>query len=108
MFLIFNTQARSIMMPSLVPEIAKEHVPSLRFPALPVKLSQPHKAALDRKIRTAMTLGNTEQCKCRILFKDDQGLKYVETTIWSADADRIVLKSGITIPIARVVDVDLV
>ena len=37
-----------------------------------------------------MTLGNTDHCKCRILFKDDQGMKYVETTVWSIDRERIV------------------
>lgn len=89
-------------------EIAKEQVPQLHFPQQPVNLSPLHRAALDRKIRMAMTLGNTEHCKCRILFKDADGMKYVETTVWSTDHDHIVLKSGVTLPIARVIDVDLV
>ena len=96
------------MLPSLAVEVPKEQVPGLRFPVQPVKLTAPHRRALDRKIQQAMTLGNTEHCKCRILFKDDQGMKYVETTVWSFDRERIVLKSGITIPIARVIDVDLI
>jgi hypothetical protein len=52
-----------------------------------------------------MKLGNTEQNKCRILFKDAEGLKYVETTVWSFDAGSIVLKYGHMVPLNRVVDV---
>lgn len=96
------------MIPSRVTEIAKEKVPQLHFPQQPVNLSRVHRTTLDRKIRMAMTLGNTEHCKCRILFKDADGMKYVETTVWSVDNHHIVLKSGITLPIARVIDVDLV
>jgi hypothetical protein len=96
------------MLPSLALEIPKEEVPALHFPPQPVKLSAPHRRTLDRKIHQAMVLGNNDHCKCRILFKDDVGMKYVETTVWSSDKDRIVLKYGITIPIARVIDVDLI
>lgn len=96
------------MLPSLAVEVPKEQVPSLHFPNRPVLLNAPHRKALERKIAHAMALGNNEHCKCRILFKDDHGMKYVETTVWSYDRDRIILKSGITVPIARVIDVDLV
>lgn len=96
------------MLPSLAVEVPKEEVPSLHFPNRPVHLNAPHRKALERKIQNAMTLGNSEHCKCRILFKDDAGMKYVETTVWSFDRERIILKSGITVPIARVIDVDLV
>ena len=43
--------------------------------------------------------------KCRILFRDDEGIKYVETTVWTFDRDRIVLKYGTTIPFQRVIDI---
>lgn len=96
------------MIPSLALEVPKEAVPALRFPQDPVMLHEPHRRSLERKIHQAMVLGNSEHCKCRILFKDQEGLKFVETTVWSADSDHIVLKSGIAIPIARVIDVELV
>ena len=52
-----------------------------------------------------MRLGNNEHVKCRILFRDDEGIKYVETTVWTFDRDRIVLKYGTTIPFQRVIDI---
>lgn len=96
------------MLPSLALEVPKEALPALRFPRDPVNLHARHRTSLQRKIHQAMVLGNSEHCKCRILFKDSEGLKYVETTVWSADKDRIVLKSGISLPIGRVIDVELV
>lgn len=95
------------MLPSLALEVPKEALPSLRFPTMPVRLNASHRKALERKIQQAMTLGNNEHCKCRILFKDAEGMKYVETTVWSFDREHIILKSGITVPIARVIDVEL-
>ena len=96
------------MLPSLALEVPKEALPALRFPRDPVNLHARHRTSLQRKIHQAMVLGNSEHCKCRILFKDNEGLKYVETTVWSADKDRIVLKSGISLPVGRVIDVELV
>jgi len=54
----------------------------------------------------ATRLGNSEHGKCRILFLDDEGLKAVETTIWAYDPVNIVLKYGMTIPVARVVSIE--
>lgn len=77
----------------------------VRFPKEPVQLSDAHRQELDAKLDRAMKLGNTERSKCRILFKDDMGLKYVETTVWSFDAGNIVLKYGHMVPLNRVIDV---
>jgi hypothetical protein len=81
---------------------AKEQIPTLSFPRQPLQLEDEERSQLHRTIERAMRLGNNEHGKCRILFEDSEGLKYVETTIWSADADRIVLKYGMHIPIARI------
>jgi hypothetical protein len=61
----------------------------------------------DRKMRKALSLGNNEHSKCRILFKDEEGLKFVETTVWSYDGEHIVLKAGVTVPFQRVIDVQV-
>ena len=98
-------QNRSAMIPSSAVAITKEDIPSLRFPSEAVHLSVDHRDRLRRKLDQAMRLGNNEQVKCRILFRDDQGIKYVETTVWTFDRDRIVLKYGTTIPIQRVIDI---
>ncbi len=95
------------MKPTAAQTIAKEDLGRLRFPPEPVTLSEPHRDELARKLARAVRLGNGEHGKCRILFRDAEGLKAVETTIWSADERAIVLKSGATIPLARVIDIEM-
>lgn len=70
-------------------------------------LSEEHRALRDRNIARAAKLGNLEHTKCRIVFRDSEGMKVVETTVWAFDADSVVLKKGMTIPISRVIEVDL-
>lgn len=93
------------MIPATAEKIEKEDLPKVRFPKDPVHLSDAHRHELDAKLDRAMKLGNTEHTKCRILFKDEEGLKYVETTVWSFDAGSIVLKYGHMVPLNRVIDV---
>ncbi len=87
--------------------IPKERIPSLHFPkqALPLSPAE-HDAIIDR-LHWATRLGNAEHGKCRIHFQDDEGPKAVETTVWTFDADNIVLKYGMTIPIARVLAIEI-
>jgi hypothetical protein len=95
------------MIPSTIQRITKEEVPALHFPAEPVHLSPEHRALRDANISKAAQLGNLEHTKCRIVFRDSVGMKVVETTVWAFDAASIVLKKGVVIPIARVIEVDL-
>ena len=88
-------------------EVPKEKIVDLHFPSEPVQLSEEHRRQRDRKLERAMQLGNVEHIKCRILFRDAEGLKQVNTTVWSFDRQSIVLKSGVTIPLARVLDIDM-
>lgn len=87
--------------------IAKELIAGLRFPKQPVPLPEEQRAAIQGKLAQAMRLGNSERGKCRITFHDEEGLKAVETTVWTYDPDNIVLKYGMSIPVARVVDVHI-
>jgi uncharacterized protein (UPF0248 family) len=87
--------------------IPKEHIPALRFPRQPVHLSDDQRSSILHGLQHAMRLGNAERGKCRIVFQDDEGLKAVETTIWTYDPQNIVLKYGTTIPVSRVVSIDI-
>lgn len=87
--------------------IPKEHIPALRFPQVPVAITVDQRRAILSTLKIATQLGNGEHGKCRILFQDDQGLKAVETTIWTYDPENIVLKYGTTIPVYRVVSIDI-
>ena len=86
--------------------IPKERIPSLRFPRQPVPLSADQHEEIMRRMDQATRLGNSEHGKCRMVFLDDEGLKAVETTIWAYDPVNIVLKYGMTIPVARVVSIE--
>lgn len=87
--------------------IPKEQIPALRFPQEPVPITMDQRRNILRTLQLATRLGNAEHGKCRIVFQDDQGLKAVETTIWAFDPDNIVLKYGNTIPVSRVVSIDI-
>lgn len=87
--------------------IPKERISSLRFPRQPLMLTESERSGILQNMEEATRLGNTEHGKCRIVFQDDEGLKAVETTIWTYDPDNIVLKYGMTIPVGRVVSVDI-
>ena len=58
-----------------------------------------------RKIHKATSLGNLEHRKVHIIFKDQEGLKRVHTTIWVQLGDHIILKERITLPVNRIVDI---
>jgi hypothetical protein len=96
--------------PMLAPNttvIPKELIAGLRFPKQPVAISDEQRKAIVARLDHARRLGNGERGKCRIIFHDDIGAKAVETTIWTFDADNIVLKYGMTIPLVRVVDIHI-
>lgn len=60
---------------------------------------------LKQQIINATVLGNNEHKKVKILFKDDEGLKQVETTIWASGQKFICLKGGSWIPIHRILEI---
>jgi hypothetical protein len=82
--------------------IPKEQVNSLSFPNGEVLKNQDdirmRRAALER----AVQLGNVEKSKVKIVFEDVDGLKFVETTVWSITDDRVILKGDGSIPLRRV------
>ena len=60
-----------------------------------------------RKIHRATSLGNLEQQKVHIIFKDSEGLKRVYTTIWAQTMAKVILKNNMTLPVHRIVDLRL-
>ncbi|MBP7407535.1 MAG: hypothetical protein KA941_02135 [Flavobacteriales bacterium] len=90
--------------PNVIP---KERIPSLRFPRQPVPITAERQMEIMGKLQWATRLGNAEHGKCRIHFQDDEGTKAVETTIWAFDSENIVLKYGMSIPISRVLGIEI-
>jgi uncharacterized protein (UPF0248 family) len=87
--------------------IDKEVVSELRFPEPDVLFNPSARTKRQSDIDKAVYLGNTEHAKVRILFHDIAGLKQIETTIWGATDKRIILKSGMVIPIHRIQEVKI-
>jgi hypothetical protein len=87
--------------------IDKEVVAELKFPEPDVLFNQAAITKRKSEIDRAVYLGNTEHTKVRILFHDAAGLKQIETTIWGSTDKRIILKSGMVIPIHRIQEVKI-
>lgn len=85
--------------------IEKEQIRFLKFPKQDV-LSK-RKDQMDRciELRRALSLGNLEQQKVKIIFVDDQGLKKVETTIWGITDKEVILKQATIIPLERIISI---
>ncbi len=82
--------------------VPKEQVNDLRFPNGEVLKDRDDIRKRRADLERAVMLGNVEKSKVRLVFEDEVGLKYVETTIWSITDDRVILKGDGSIPLQRV------
>ena len=82
--------------------IPKEEVLGLEFPAEDILNSKEDIAERRIELERALSLGNLDHIKVRIVFSDNKGRKAVETTVWGLTDKRVILKGGAVIPIHRV------
>jgi hypothetical protein len=59
------------------------------------------------KLKKAMVLGNNFKLKSKIFFNTSEGLKAVETTVWSVSENHVLLKGDIVIPLNAIVQVEI-
>ena len=85
--------------------IDKEFVRDLSFPKDDVLISMDERRKRRLELDRALILGNVDHSKVKIYFTDNEGFKQVETTIWAVTEERIILKSGMVIPIRRIHEV---
>ena len=85
--------------------IDKSELRNLQFRISPVIRNSDNNKEIGRKLHHALTLGNNEKNKCRIILDTTDGIKSVETTIWAVTDSHICLKGGVTIAIAALVDI---
>lgn len=85
--------------------IDKEFVRDLSFPKEDVLDTPEQRRQRRLMLDRALILGNVDHSKVKIYFTDDESLKQVETTIWAVTEERIILKSGMVIPIRRIHEV---
>lgn len=82
--------------------IEKENIRDLKFPDTEVLTSSDAIKIRQLNLDRALTLGNLEHNKMKIIFEDSEGLKQVETTVWGVTDKRVILKQGVLIPINRI------
>ncbi|WP_233194491.1 MULTISPECIES: hypothetical protein [Aquimarina] len=85
--------------------VQKEQIKFLKFPKNDVL--DKRKDQIDRflELQRALSLGNLEHQKVKIVFVDDTGLKKVETTIWGITDKEVILKQSTIIPLERIISI---
>ncbi len=87
--------------------IPKEQIVSLTFGNTDVLSDLQHQAERKYKLNRAMLLGNLYQVKVSITFRDALNQRHqIETTIWAVFENYIGLKSGMTLPIRSIEDIE--
>lgn len=86
-------------------QIEKEQITQLVYPTDVEDKPADKKSELIEKCKKAMALGNLHKVKCSIFFKDINGLKKVDTTIWGLFDDYIALKGGVNLNLKFVEDI---
>lgn len=87
--------------------IEKESVQGLNFPADEVLRKESEMGLRASQMKKAIALGNLEHQKVKIYFVDEEGPKYVHTTIWAVTDKEVVLKQNSIIPIHRIVKLEI-
>lgn len=77
-------------------------IPTLKFPVEDVLDDELWRKTRSRWIHKATSLGNLEQKKVNILFRDDKTELRVFTTIWIQVGEYILLKDRIKLPVNRI------
>jgi|TARA_R110000737_G_scaffold353511_1_gene406509 hypothetical protein len=87
--------------------VQKEEVADYHFPADEVLKKESEIANRNKSLSRAIALGNLEHQKVRIYFADEEGEKYVETTIWGLTDHEILLKKNVMLPIHRIIKLEI-
>jgi uncharacterized protein (UPF0248 family) len=90
-----------------IPLIPKEEVGKFKFVSHDVLSSDMARKDRFSKLEKAMLLGNNYKGKVIITFETVEGVRKVETTVWEATEDQLMIKSDVMIPIHAIVDVEL-
>ncbi|MFE3870700.1 hypothetical protein ACFX5F_05635 [Flavobacterium sp. ZS1P70] len=82
--------------------IDKEDIALLKFPQTDVLDDVDEIKTRISEINRALSLGNLEHSKIKILFEDTESKKMVDTTVWGVTDKNVMLKQGVMIPIHRI------
>jgi hypothetical protein len=85
--------------------IDKETIRDLKFVKHEVLTSEEAVLHRKRELERATAIGNAHQGKIKLIFETMDGLKEVETTVWSTSDNYISLKGGVNIPVNAIKEV---
>lgn len=85
--------------------VEKEDLKAVSYPSEEVLSDEKQRRERLNSLEMAVMYGNTAYYKVKILFKDNEGTKAVNTTIWSVRDGNVTLKGGVKIPIHRILSV---
>jgi hypothetical protein len=71
-----------------------------------IPAEQNHTEELRGKLNSAQRLGNEFKSKADITFNTRDGVRTVNTTVWSVTEKYVQLKNGIHIPLNSLIDID--
>ena len=89
-------------MTTTIQHIEKEEIKNLSFPKDEVLKTKAEQADRALKLTRALSLGNLEQVKVKMFFRDSEGDKSVETTVWGLTRNDVILKESTIIPLNRI------
>lgn len=90
-----------------VETVAKESIPTLRFPLEDVLPTLEERRRRRHDAERACALGNNYHGKLDIYFITADGqTRRVQTTVWAVHEDYLTLKAGVTLPLRAIVGFD--
>lgn len=87
-------------------QIQKEEIPQIHFLKDDVLSSLELRQKRAKDLYKAMYLGNTIHLKVKITFDTEEGMRNVETTVWYASDQYVVLKGSVTIPVKCIREIE--
>lgn len=90
---------------AMVNPITKEQLKDLKFDHAEVLTENTERDERKKRLHLAMVLGNTYKNKVKLVFKSLTGVCSVDTTIWATTDKNVVLKGGLFIPVACILQV---
>ncbi|WP_299682860.1 hypothetical protein [uncultured Tenacibaculum sp.] len=88
-----------------VQNVEKEQIKYFKFPKTEVLAQRNDQINRKLELNRALSLGNLERQKVKIVFVDQDGYKRVETTVWGITDKAVILKKSTLIPLQRIVSV---
>jgi Flp pilus assembly CpaE family ATPase len=86
--------------------INKEQISRLQFSKNEVLKEKGQIAKRNELLRSAVYAGNLLKQKVKLFFVAEETTQMVETTVWHADSEYVVLKAGAFVPVRSIIKIE--